>query len=81
MLTFGSSDTLDLFGVRADVIDYGTLEVGQFEIPTFLHDIVVFHSLDFVKKEGTMTRLNVVDGGFEAGADDERDHHHAGGPF
>ena len=81
LLTFGPSDTLDLFGVCADVIDDGALQVREFQVPTFLHDIVVFHSLNLVEEEGTMTRLYIVDGRLEAGAEDEWDHHHAGGPF
>ena len=62
LLTFRSSNTLDLFGVCTDVIDDGSLQVGDFQVPTFLHDIVVFHTLNLVEEEGTMTRLNVEDG-------------------
>lgn len=61
LLTFGPSDTLDLFGVCADVIDNGALEIREFQVPTFLYDIG-FHSLNLVEEEGTMTRLNVEDG-------------------
>ena len=77
----GASDRLDLLRVCADVVDDGALKVWEFQVPTFLHDIVVFDSLYLVEEEGTMTRLDVVDGGLEAGAENEGDHHHAGGPF
>ena len=47
LLTFGPSDTLDLFGVCADVIDDGALEVREFQVPTFLHNIEDFFLILF----------------------------------
>ena len=81
LLTFGTSDTLDLFGVCTHVVDDGALKVWEFQVPTFSNDVVLFDSCYLVEEEGTMARFNVVDGGLEAGAENEGDHHHAGGPF
>ena len=56
-LTFGSSAALNLLGVRANIIDDLTLEVGYLEVPSFAHDVVL-HSAELVELEGTMTRLD-----------------------
>jgi len=56
---FGSSATLNLFWVRAHVVDDLSLKVGHLEVPAFAHDIIL-HSTELVELESTMTRLNIV---------------------
>ena len=58
-LTFRSSATLDLLGVRAYVVDDLTLEVGHLEVPSFTHDIVL-NTAELVELEGTVTRFDYL---------------------
>ena len=58
-LTFGASDTFDLLGVCAHVIDNRSLEVRHFEVPSFTVDGLL-DAIDLVKLEGTVTRFDCL---------------------